>query len=431
MTNDPKDGQSDSQPQDAADELSDQHDVAVDEERDDHDAHREYRMPDALRDILSANWVVVLCAIIFALLVSSVLVVYADPDARASAGYFFDRPADFLAAASGAITDTYSAMFRGAVFDYRTDDPVRAIRPLTETFVAATPLIFAGLGLGIAFRSGIFNIGAQGQVLMGATAAAYVGFALPMPWFVHLVAAILAAAVVGGIWAGIAGFLKARTGANEVITTIMLNWISLWLVRYLLRQDYFAPSSQPIAPAVSDTARFPLILGSGFNLHAGFLLALAAVGVVWWLMERSTIGFKFRAVGANMDAARTAGINVNLTFMFVLITAGLLAGMGGASQVLGPTPALRETTAGDIGFDAITVALLGRSRPLGILLAALLFGAMRAGLPLLQVQSETPIDLILILQATIVLMIAAPPLIRAIFRLPAPRSGGKNQGALV
>lgn len=385
-----------------------------------------------LREILSASWVTVLLAIVAALVVSAVLVMYADPDVRSSAVYFFDRPGDTFSAAWSAIVDTYTALFRGAIFDYRAGSVSRALRPVTETFVAATPLIFAGLGLGVAFRAGMFNIGAQGQVLAGAAAAAYVGFALPMPPVVHLVAAVLAAAVIGGLWAGIAGFLKARTGANEVITTIMLNWISLWLVRYLLDQEYFAPGSNPIAPPVASNSAFPLLLGSGFNLHLGFLLALAAVAAVWWLMERSTIGFKFRAVGANMDAARTAGINVNLTFVMVMVSAGLLAGLAGASQILGPTRTLRETTAGNIGFDAITVALLGRSRPVGVLLASLLFGAMRAGLPLMQVNSHTPVDLILILQATIVLMIAAPPLVRSMFRLPQPQGENRRrEGALV
>lgn len=387
------------------------------------------RFSEALREILSASWVTVLLAIVAALLLSSLLVVYADPGVREAATYFFARPTDTFAAAWDAITNTYGALFRGSIFDYRASTTARMVRPLTETFVAATPLIFAGLGLGIAFRSGIFNIGAQGQVIVGATAAAYVGFTFPLPPVIHLVAAVLAAAALGGIWAGIAGVLKARTGANEVITTIMLNWIALWGLRYLLNQDYFAPGGTPIAPPIRGTSAFPQLLGSGFNLHLGFLVALAAVAAVWWLMERSTIGFKFRAVGANMDAARTAGINVNLTFVFVLVTAGMLAGLGGASQVLGPTPTLRETTAGTIGFDAITVALLGRSRPVGILFAGLLFGAMRAGLPLMQVNSSTPIDLILILQATIVLLIAAPPLVRAIFRLPAPAN--RREGALV
>jgi simple sugar transport system permease protein len=292
--------------------------------------------------------------------------------------------------------------------------------------VAATPLIFAGLGLGIGFRAGIFNIGAQGQVLMGAAFGAYVGFAWDLPVVVHVVLAMLAAAVVGGAWAGIAGVLKARTGANEVIVTIMLNWIAYWLVSYLLTTALFRQGgSRPISPAVAETAVLPLLLGPGFRLHAGFLLALVAAAVVWWLMERSTVGFKFRAVGANMDAARTAGIRVNTVFAFVLVTAGLLAGLGGATQVLGTDRTFQATTAGSIGFDAITVALLGRSRPLGTVLAALLFGALRAGSPLMQTVSDTPIDIVLVIQAVIVLLIAAPPLVRAIVRLPQPGTGGR------
>lgn len=392
---------------------------------------REYDFRAAMHDILSSSWLVVLLAIFSALVVSAVLIAIADQNVRNAATYFFARPLDTLEAAWDAIATTYAALFRGAVFDYTATTPTRMFRPITETAVAATPLIFAALGLGIAFRAGLFNIGAQGQVLVGATAAAYVGFALPMPPVVHFTAALLAAGVMGGLWAGIAGFLKARTGANEVITTIMLNWIALWGVRYLLDTSIFSRGSNPISPPVGPNAALPLLAGSGFRLHLGFILALVAVVFVWWLMERSTVGFKFRAVGANMDASRTGGINVNVTFVMVMVTAGILAGLGGASHILGPGRTLQESSGGQIGFDAITVALLGRSRPVGILLAALLFGAMRAGLPLMQVSSHTPIDIVLILQAVIVLMIAAPPLVRSIFRLPAPGRAARAKEALV
>lgn len=365
-----------------------------------------------LSRILDASWLTVAFAVIMALLISSVLIAAANAEVQSAAAYLFARPADFFGAAWDAIYSAYSALFRGAVFDYQAEG-VRRIRPITETMTASVPLIFAGLGLAVGFRSGLFNIGAQGQVLVGAAAATYVGIAVDLPVFVHLAAACLAAAIAGAFWAGIAGFLKARTGANEVIVTIMLNSISFYLISYLLTTSLLRQGgSRPISPPVGENSIFPLMLGPSFRLHWGFVLALVAAVGVWWLMERSVLGFQFRAVGANQRAARTAGVKVNLVFVLVMVTAGALAGLGGAAQILGTDKTLQASSAGSIGFDAITVALLGRSKPLGTVLAALLFGALRAGSPLMQTSAATPIDIVLVIQASIVLLIAAPVLVR-------------------
>ncbi|WP_246465161.1 ABC transporter permease [Ruania alkalisoli] len=385
-------------------------------------------------EMLTGSWLLTLLAIVAALVISSVLIAVADADVRASAGYFFARPADLLSAAWSSIAGTYVALFRGSVFDYTvlTGGGVaelgRAISPLTKTMVEATPLILAALGIGVGFRSGLFNIGAQGQVLMGAATASLVGFTFvppgtgPFSSLLHLVLALGAAVLVGGLWAGIAGILKARTGANEVIVTIMLNWIATYLVAYLLTTAvYRVQANRPIAPHVAETAELPSLLGGWSPLHWGFPLALLAALGVWWLMERSTIGFQFRAVGANMHAARTAGISVNRVFVLVMVTAGMLAGAGGAMQILGVEGTFRASSAGTIGFDAITVALLGRNRSGGIVAAAMLFGALRAGAALMQTVADTPVDIILVIQAVIVLFIAAPPLVRTLFRLPDPQ----------
>ena len=365
-----------------------------------------------LQRVLDASWLTILLAVVMALVASSVLIAAANAEVQAAAVYLFARPSDFVGAAWDAIYSAYSALFRGAVFDYQASG-VRRIRPITETMTASVPLIFAGLGLAVGFRSGLFNIGAQGQVLMGAAAATWVGITFPLPAGVHLVLAMVAAVILGALWAGIAGFLKARTGANEVIVTIMLNSISFYLISYLLTTSLLAQGgSRPISPPVDQTAVFPLLLGPSFRLHLGFVVALLAAVAVWWLMERSVLGFQFRAVGANQRAARTAGIRVNLVFVLVMLTAGALAGLGGAAQILGTDKTLQATSAGSIGFDAITVALLGRSKPLGTVLAALLFGALRAGSPLMQTSADTPIDIVLVIQASIVLLIAAPVLVR-------------------
>ena len=365
-----------------------------------------------LQRVLDASWLTILLAVVMALVASSVLIAAANAEVQAAAVYLFARPSDFVGAAWDAIYSAYSALFRGAVFDYQASG-VRRIRPITETMTASVPLIFAGLGLAVGFRSGLFNIGAQGQVLMGAAAATWVGITFPLPAGVHLVLAMVAAVILGALWAGIAGFLKARTGANEVIVTIMLNSISFYLISYLLTTSLLAQGgSRPISPPVDQSAVFPLLLGPSFRLHLGFVVALLAAVAVWWLMERSVLGFQFRAVGANQRAARTAGIRVNLVFVLVMLTAGGLAGLGGAAQILGTDKTLQATSAGSIGFDAITVALLGRSKPLGTVLAALLFGALRAGSPLMQTSADTPIDIVLVIQASIVLLIAAPVLVR-------------------
>ncbi len=379
--------------------------------------------PPVLQQIVASSALLVTLSVLLALVVAAVLIALTDTDAQAAMGYLFARPGDFFAASWDAVYGAYSSLFRGAIFDPQAATFARSIRPLTETLTAATPLIFAGLGLSVAFRSGMFNIGAQGQVVLGATFAAYAGFTFHLPPVVHMVVALVFGLVAGALWAGIAGVLKARTGANEVIVTIMLNSIAGFLMAYLLTTAAFKrPGSNPISPVLDDNAMFPHLLGGGFRLHLGFVLALLAAGGVWWLMERSADGFRFRAVGLNPDAARTAGIRINSVYVKVMLVAGALAGMGGVSQVLGTEGVLQEGVAGSIGFDAITVALLGRSTPVGTVMAALLFGALRAGSPLMQTVSGTPIDIVLVVQAIIVLLIAAPPLVRTIFRLPTPSS---------
>ena len=384
--------------------------------------------PGVLHQILSGSWLVSVLSVVVALVVGAVLIALSNPDVQATMSYFFARPGDFFIVAWQTVSEAYLALFRGAVFDWQASTGVRMIRPLTESLVSATPLILTGLGIAVAFRSGLFNIGGQGQVTLGAICAGFLGYTLHLPPFIHLLVAIAGGIIGGAVWAGIAGVLKARTGANEVIVTIMLNSISGYLFAYLLKEAWFkgTDSANPISASVDANAMLPPLLPEPFRLNVGFLLALAATALVWWLLERSTVGFEFRAVGENPNAARTAGINVGKVTIFVLAIAGALAGLGGATQVLGTEGSLSDGISGSIGFDAITVALLGRSRPLGTLLAGLLFGAFKAGGYLMQAQTGTPIDIVLVVQSIIVLLIAAPPLVRTLFRLPAP---GKNVAA--
>jgi simple sugar transport system permease protein len=232
--------------------------------------------------------------------------------------------------------------------------------------------------------------------------------------------AVLAGIVGGGLWGGLVGLLKSSTGANEVIVTIMFNYIAIYLLGYLLKTPILkAPESlNPVSSPVQEGAKFPLIFGEGYRLHYGFFLMLAAVALVWWLLNRSTLGFQFRALGHNPDAAKVAGINIGLTYILVMAVSGALSGIAGASQILGTERVLTTGVAASYGIDAITVALLGRSKPLGVLAAGILFGALRAGAVTMQANQGVPSEIVLIVQSMIVLFIAAPPLVRAIFRLP-------------
>ena len=377
-----------------------------------------------MREIVESSALVVFLAIVASLVVGALLIVFSSEEVRETSSYFFSRPGDTFAAAWSEISSAYLAMWNGAFFNGDAGSFAAKIKPFTNTLTSATPLIFAGLGLGVGFRAGLFNIGAQGQIIMGATLGAMVGFMWHLPVGIHLLVALLGSMLGGAIWGFIPGILKAKTGAHEVITTIMLNYIALNLVAFLLAQDAFQRpgSDNPQSPVLDENSWLPLMLGNQFQLHWGFPLALVAAVGVWWLMERSTLGFQFRAVGANPHAARTAGMNVTRMYVLVMVTAGALAGLAGASQVLGTQHALAVGIAGSIGFDAITVALLGRSRPVGIVFAAILFGGLKASGPALQVQAGLPIDIVLVLQALIVLFIAAPPLVRFMFRLPTPKN---------
>jgi simple sugar transport system permease protein len=394
----------------------------------DEDGAASSRWTDALRAVATSSATTVVLAFFLAVLVGSVLIAITDDAVRTSAGYFTARPGDFFSAAWDAIWGAYEALFKGAIYNSgREGAPPNdfdvAIRPLTETLKFAAPLILAGLGVGVAFRAGLFNIGGRGQMLLAGAAAGWVGYQFDLPTAVHLPLAILAGLVAGGLWAGLAGLIKARTGAHEVILTIMLNYVGFYLVFFALSEQSLLQAPGTVNPKslpMKDSATLPKLLGDQYNLHLGFVLAIVAVAVVWWLLSRSSLGYRIRAVGLNPSAARSAGIDVGRIYTVVMVISGALIGLAGVNQVLGtvPTGVVVDLDAG-IGFDAITVALLGRSRPLGILWAGLLFGALKAGSFSMQASQGIPIDIVLVVQSLIVLFIAAPPLVRAIFRLPA------------
>ncbi len=381
------------------------------------------RTHSLLYRIAAGNALSGVLAVVLAFLVGSIMIAATDAGVRETAGYFFARPADFFGALGAAVGGAYEAMFRGAIFNARASAPAAQIRPLMETLKYAAPLILAGLGVGVGFRAALFNIGGRGQMLLAGAAAGWVGFAFNLPAFVHILLAILVGVGVGALWGALAGFLKARTGAHEVIVTIMLNYVAYYLLLYALSRKFLlqAPgSNNPQSAPMAQSAILPKILGDQYNLHLGFVIALVAVAAVWWLLNRSTLGYRIKAVGLNPSAARAAGISVGRTYTQVMAIAGGLVGLAGINQVLGTvTSGITADLDAGIGFDAITVALLGRSKPVGILLAGLLFGAFKAGGFTMQSSQNISVDLVLVVQSLIVLFLAAPPLVRAIFRLPS------------
>lgn len=379
---------------------------------------------ETFRRITQGNAIISVLAIVLALIVGGIMIAATDENVQAASAYFFARPGDTIAAVWDAVSGAYIALFQGSIYNFAAPSFERGIRPLTETLTFATPLIAAGLGVALAFRVGMFNIGGRGQMLMASAAAGWVAFSLDLPWGIHMIVALLVGVLAGALWAGIAGVLKARTGAHEVIVTIMLNYIAFYLISWMLRTPGLlqAPgSNNPKTAAMADTAVFPDLFGSQYNLHFGFVVVIGATVLVWWILNRSSLGFQFRAVGENPNAARVAGIKVNSMYIYGMLISGALLGLAGVNQVLGTiTTGFASDIDAGIGFDAITVALLGRSTPWGVFAAGILFGAFKAGGFSMQAAEQIPTEIVTVVQALIVLFIAAPPLVRTIFFLPSP-----------
>lgn len=303
----------------------------------------------------------------------------------------------------------YAALLQGSI---------GSLSAIFNTILQATPLVLGGLAVGIGFKAGLFNIGGYGQFLLAATAAAGVGAALasaPAP--IGMIAALIAGMLAGAAWGWIPGALKAWSGAHEVVTTIMLNSIAAALIGFLILGPLLDPNFSFGRTGDLGNSALPIILGD--NIHLGVLLAVAAVPAVWWLLYRSTLGFEIRSVGANPSAARYAGMRPAFLVMLTMSLSGLLFGIAGSTEILGVTHYMIPSYGTSIGFDAIAVALLGRSHPFGIAAAALLFGALRAGAGLMQVLAGIPIEIVDVIQAVILLFLAADIVVRRLFRIRA------------
>ena len=362
--------------------------------------------------------VVPILSLVTALVVGAIVIILSDPEFIAMLG---SDPGAAFAAGFGSVGGAYGGLLAGSV-----GNPFRDIGPVTETLLRATPLIFAGLAVALGFRAGLFNIGAEGQIYIGALFATAVGIGFTgLPLLVHLPLAVAAGFVGGAVWGFIPGILKARTGAHEVITTIMLNYVSYSIIDLALRQVFFQLPGRddPISKNILPSATLPRLLPDE-RLHWGLILALVAAVAVWWLLFRSTKGFEFRAVGLNPSAARYAGMSISRTIVLSMMISGGLAGLAGASEIIGTNLRLTPAFSPNWGFDAIAIALLGASRPVGVVFSAILFGALRAGAAPMQAQTGIPIDLVVVIQGLVILFIAAPALVREIYRIRVEKTTG-------
>jgi simple sugar transport system permease protein len=386
---------------------------------------------------------IIFLALVSATIIGGLLTAFTNTTVLNAWGNFFSAPGNAIGQAWDVAFGTYWALFQGSIINPHTvsalfqqasmstavhDGYLSAVfNPLSETAVQATPLILTGLAVALPYRAGLFNIGGQSQFIGGAIMAAWLGYAYNMPFFVHVVVCVVGAFVGGAALGWLAGEIKARTGAHEVIVTIMLNYVMLYFLAYLLSSSSLmeAPGgSNAITLPITSNAHLPLLAGTHLRINAGFLIALAAALAMWWLLNRTTTGFEFRSVGANASASRVAGMNVERNWTLVMTIAGGLAGLAAASVILGTDFTLNPQSYGTYGIDAITVALLGLGRPGGVVAAGLLFGALHAGSPGMQIATGTPVQIVQVIQALIVLFVAAPPLIRAMYRLRASRTGG-------
>ena len=385
----------------------------------------------AMREGLGKSVLMPILAIFTAFVIGSLLIIFSNAAAMAAWGSFFRNPWGAVVASFQAIREAYGALFTGAFGDPRqiaeairtwratgeTRPLLDAFRPLSESLVVSTPYIFAGLGVALGFRGGLFNIGGEGQLFAAGLASVYVGYALKgVPFPLHMLLAILAGMAAAAIWGAIPGVLKARFGAHEVINTIMMNYIAFRLTDYLLTGPMIAGSGAlPITPDILPSAYIPSLFPAPMRVHWGFFLAIAVAGLVYWFLWKTPLGMEIRMVGANPRAARYAGVRIVRITVLTMVFSATLAGLGGVSQILGVEHRLVRAFSSGYGFDAIALALLGNSHPLGVVLASLLFGFLRAGAARMQSAAGTPVELIRVIQGLVIVLVAAPEIIRSLY----------------
>jgi ABC-type uncharacterized transport system permease subunit len=303
--------------------------------------------------------------------------------------------------------EAYGALVIGAFGD---------VFGIGQTFTQATPIIFTALAFLFAFKSGLFNIGAEGQLLVGGFAAALVGISFDgLPPFVHAPMALLAGALAGGLWGFIPAILKAKLGAHEVITTMMLSYVAFYVTGYLVNYPYKAPGWVSQTPPIAPSAELPRIL-QPTQLSASILIAVILVGLTHYTLQKTTFGYEVRATGLNPAAAESGGISIKRVMILALVISGAMAGLGGAGEVMGVHRRFIEGFSPGYGWDGLAVALVGGLNPVGVLLAAVLFGALRSGGMTMTRVTGVPLDIVSILQALVILFVAAPMLIRYLLK---------------
>jgi len=382
-------------------------------------------------------------AVFTAFVIGSVIIAVSSPDVIKAWRVLFQHPLDAISVTWVMIRDAYVALFEGsfgsparivqAVGVLRTTGESRplleALRPFSESLVISTPYILAGLAVALGFRGGLFNIGAEGQIFVSGLASVYIGYAITgLPWYLHLPLAIMVGILAGAIWGAIPGLLKARTGAHEVINTIMMNYIAFRLTDYLLQGPMARPDGLPITLEIIPSSYLPALFPRPMRLHVGFFLALAIAALVYWFLWKTTIGLEIRMVGANPRGARYAGIRITTNIVLTMALSGALAGLAGANQVLGVNHRMVRAFSTGYGFDSIALALLGNSHPVGVVLASLLFGFLRGGAARMQSIAGVPVEIIRIIQAMVIIFVAAPEIIRGLYRL---KDVGKEERVLM
>jgi simple sugar transport system permease protein len=372
-----------------------------------------------------------LLAILTGLIIGAILIAVTSQSVYAAFGESFWQG---LGTAFTEIFTAYRALFTGSIgdpfriFNALGSGDARAIRsalnPFLESLVQATPYIFAGLAVAFGFRSGLFNIGVEGQLFIGAACATFVGYAITgLPGIIHMPLAFLAGALGGALWGFIPGLLKATTGGHEVINTIMMNYIAFRLTEWLLSGPMTRPDSggMPISPLIQESAQIPQFFQTPIRFHLGFFIALGIAWLVWWLLFKTKWGLNLRTVGANPRAAKYAGLSVKKSYMIGMAVSGALAGLAGAVQILAVNRSMALGLSSGYGFDSIALALIGNNHPLGVVLASILFGTLRNGATRMMVVSRIPIDIVDVMQAIILMFVAAPAIIRSLYRLRKPK----------
>lgn len=383
----------------------------------------------------SSPIVVSVVALVLGLVVGALIIITTTPavlDAWRAIFHGWDGVPHALNVTFNNVGAAYRSMFTGSIVDPQGfwhslvtgKGWTNTLTPISETFTYATPLVIVSIGVGIAFQAGLFNIGANGQAVIGGISGAVVGSMLHMPTILHLPLTLLAGIAGGMICGAVPGVLKAYTGAHEVIVTLMFNYVTYAFLLFMVLSTPFQQPGQQndVSRTMDPSAQLAPLFGSSSGLRVSFGVFVAAlvVAFAWWLLNRSSLGFDFRVTGANPSAARASGINARSVIVVAFLISGGLAGLAGVVQVASTTHYVDGGfligNAG-IGFTAITVALLGRNKPMGIVWAALLFAALGVGGRNMQAATGIPLDLATVIQSVIVLFVATPVLVKEIFRL--------------